>query len=113
MNAECQDHARLSEVGQCSPQDLLKSLVPWCIGVEEHLCSSSFVTTWSKTFFDDADHVLNLSNVVAKMKFICKFGGDRKTNLVIVKAKNLALLPKILQVNAQQLVPRRLLHVGR
>ena len=30
-----------------------------------HLSSSSFVTSWSKTFFDDAIHVCHLGDVIA------------------------------------------------
>jgi hypothetical protein len=87
MHAEGQGDARLSEVSQCSPQDVFVALIPWCIRVEEHLSSPSFVTSWSKTFFDDANHVLDLGHVIAKVKFIRKLGGDRMTNLVVVEAK--------------------------
>ena len=48
------------------PQDVLVSFVPWHKWVEEHLCSSSSVTAWAKTFFDNTIHVLELSHVVTE-----------------------------------------------
>jgi hypothetical protein len=34
-----------------------------CKGIEEHLSSSSFVASWSMTFFDDTNHVCYLSDI--------------------------------------------------
>ena len=49
---------------QLSSQDLPISLVPWHKWVEENLSSSSSVSSRSQTFFDDADHILELGNMI-------------------------------------------------
>ena len=37
---------------------------PMAQRIEEHLCSPSSVSSRSQTFFDDADHILELGNMI-------------------------------------------------
>ena len=63
VDAEREDDADGAKVGQLSAQDTLVSIIPRCKGIEEHLSSSSSVASWSKTFFDDTNHVCYLSDI--------------------------------------------------